>query len=300
MKNKIALISFISIILIPDRFLLAQQAPPEDFNFIFMTDIHLEPGRKAPEGFKMAIDTANKLDADFVLTGGDLIADALGASFNRSDSLYALYSKAINDFNKPVYNTVGNHELFGLYKSSGVDSTHNDYDDGMFKRYFGEPYYSFNHKGWHFIILKSIADAGNKYKGFIDDKQIAWLKNDLAHIDHTTPIILSTHIPLITTYFQFNKRLVGSNAEELMVTNSLEILNILADYNLKLVLQGHLHMIEDIYIQNKIHFLTGGAISARWWGGPLGGMEEGFMIIRLRGGKVEWNYVDYGWEVAVE
>jgi len=39
----------------------------------------MEPGRRAPEGFKTAIDVANKMDGDFVLTGGDMIADALGA-----------------------------------------------------------------------------------------------------------------------------------------------------------------------------------------------------------------------------
>jgi predicted MPP superfamily phosphohydrolase len=64
---------------------IAQDESPQDFDFIFMTDIHLEPGRRAPEGFRQAIDTANKLGADFVLTGGDLIADALGVSHGRAD-----------------------------------------------------------------------------------------------------------------------------------------------------------------------------------------------------------------------
>jgi len=166
------------------------------------------------------------------------------ASYDRSDSLYNIYVEAIKDFNMPVYNTIGNHELFGLYKSSGVDSTHRDYNDGMFKRYFGDTYYSFDHKGWHFIVLKSIVDAGNKYKGFIDLEQIAWLKDDLAKIDCTAPIILITHIPLITTYGQISKGALAPNDEELVVNNSQEILRILYSYNLKLALAGHLHIVE--------------------------------------------------------
>ncbi len=300
MKKVITLVTLLGSILFNEGMLMAQETVPEDFNFIFMTDIHLEPGQGAPEGFKMAIDTANKLEADFVLTGGDLIADALGVSFGRSDSLYVLYTEAIKDFNLPVYNTIGNHELYGLYESSGADSTHPDYNDGMYKRYFGDTYYSFDHKGWHFIMLNSIADAGNSYIGYIDEDQIEWLKNDLAQIDTTTPVILTTHIPFITTYNQLRKGALAPNDKEFVVINSHEILNILSGYNLKLVLEGHLHCIEYICLQNKIHFLVGGAVSANWWGGPLNGMEEGFMYIRLRGGDVEWDYIDYGWEAAVE
>ena len=94
----------------------AQNDTTDTFSFLFMTDIHLQPESGATDGFKMAIDTANKLDADFVLTGGDLIMDALGVSFNRADSLYQLYVETTKNFNIPVYNTIGNHELFGIYK----------------------------------------------------------------------------------------------------------------------------------------------------------------------------------------
>ena len=63
----------------------------DNFTFVFMTDIHLQPERNAIEGFNQAIDSVNKLNPDFVITGGDLIMDALGQSFERSDSLYNFY-----------------------------------------------------------------------------------------------------------------------------------------------------------------------------------------------------------------
>jgi 3',5'-cyclic-AMP phosphodiesterase len=278
-------------------FLDAQVNPTEDFNFIFMTDIHLEYGLNAPEGFQKAIDTANKLDADFVLTGGDMIADALGARVSRADSLYTLYVESEKQLNKPVYHTIGNHELLGIYSASGVDKGHPDYNDGMYKRYFGNPYYSFDHKGWHFIVLKSMVDAGDKYIGYIDDEQIEWLKKDLEKTDPETPIIISTHIPFMSTYGQLTKGALAPNDEALIVNNSREILQMLQKYNLKMVIQGHLHFIEYVYVQNRIRFLVGGAVSARWWTGPLAGMEEGFMHIHIRGNEIEWDYIDYGWEV---
>src|SRR5690606_4731555 len=80
------------------------------FTFVFITDIHLQPERNAVEGFKKAIDEINNINPDFIITGGDLIYDALGVSYERADSLFNLYNETIKLINAPVYNTIGNHE----------------------------------------------------------------------------------------------------------------------------------------------------------------------------------------------
>ena len=90
---------------------------------------------------------------------------------------------------------------------------------------------------------------------------------------------------------------MAQNSRGLVITNSKEVLDMFSGHNLKLVLQGHLHIYEDLYI-NDIHFITGGAVSASWWNGPRGEMEEGFMMMKVKGDKVSSEYVDYGWEVA--
>ena len=68
------------------------------------------------------------------------------------------------------------------------------------------------------------------------------------------------------------------------------------DHNLKLVLQGHLHYLEDIKV-NGVNFITVGAVSARWWNGPNHGVEEGFLMISTEGDDFDYEYIDYGWEV---
>ncbi len=297
--NRICLITFFFVL--GGNCLNAQTDPSQDFSFVFMTDIHLEYAKGAVDGFKKAIDTANGLDADFVLTGGDLIADALGAKHSTADSLYKLYLETIQNFQMPLYNTIGNHELYGIYEESESDSLHPDYGDGMYKRYFGKTYYSFDHKGWHFIVLNSIAEGdSNNYIGYVDDQQMDWLKKDLEEIDTLTPIIISTHIPFVSTFNQFKEGSLAPNEDWMVIKNSMEILEMLHPYNLKLVLQGHLHMIEYINIQNRIKFLVGGAVSATWWEGPKEGMEEGFMKIDIRAGEISWNYIDFGWEAVEE
>ena len=71
------------------------------FTFAFLTDIHVEPERHAEEGFLQAIDSVNKLSPDFVITGGDLIMDALGQSYGRVDSLYNIYTTMVKGFHMP-------------------------------------------------------------------------------------------------------------------------------------------------------------------------------------------------------
>ena len=116
-------------------------------------------------------------------------------------------------------------------------------------------------------------------------------------MDKNTPIVISVHIPLISVQTQLRQGATAPNGEGLVITNSTDILSLFTEHDLKLVLQGHLHFLEDIYAAGT-HFITGGAVSASWWNGPRGDLEEGFLMVHVSGDEFEWEYVDYGWEVA--
>lgn len=278
-------------------FISHSQTKQSDFSFVFCTDIHVQHERNAVQGFMQAIDTINKLQPAFVITGGDLIMDALGQTYERADSLYNLYQKVSKNFKMPVYNTIGNHEIYGIYTKSGADPSNPEYGEKMYEKRLGKSYYSFEYDGWKFMILNSIEDTKkSKYIGLIDDTQIDWIKEELARTDSKTPIVISTHIPFITVFSQMYGGATTSNDSSIVVVNSKDVLGLFKGYNLKLVLQGHLHTIEDIYVEG-IHFVTGGSIAAAWWKGPNMGFEEGFMYITVKGDEFEWKYVDYGWEV---
>jgi len=110
------------------------------------------------------------------------------------------------------------------------------------------------------------------------------------------PMVIVSHIPFITALAQVRGGSMTPNTRGLVVENSKEVLDLFENHNLKLVLQGHLHVLEDVYT-NGIHFLTGGAVSARWWKGPMGEMEEGYLLLNVKGEEFSWEYVDYGWEI---
>jgi Icc protein len=239
-----------------------------------MTDIHLTGSRNAIAGFTQAISTINGLHPDFVITGGDLIMDALGQRYSTADSLYNLYTGTVKNLTMPVYNTMGNHEIYGIYKESGADTLNPEYGEKMFEKRMGRSYYSFIYKGWKFIILNSVEDTRkNGYNGLIDRVQMDWIKKELQETDKSTPIAISTHIPFITANAQKYIGTTVANDSSTVIYNGKEVLDLFMGYNLKLIMQGHLHTVEDIFIDG-IHFLTGGAVSAAWWTGPNKDFED--------------------------
>jgi 3',5'-cyclic AMP phosphodiesterase CpdA len=264
----------------------------ESFSFAFLTDIHLKPEMGAPKGFQMAIDKVNELSPDFVLTGGDLVYDAMRGNQARCDTLFSLYKKMSAGFHMPVYNCVGNHDLFAIYAESPETSDHPDYKYGMYERYFGKTYYSFDHKGWHFIVLNSLDVTENKrYTGVFNEEELKWLQTDLEKVDKSTPIVITTHIPMICTRSDITGGTGKSNAG-----NSADVFKMLEGFKSILVLQGHIHWKEYGVVNDRIHFITGGSIAGNGWKGRRHNTKEGFVLVKVNGDDFTWEYIDHGWE----
>ncbi len=269
-----------------------QESNQDSFTFAFLTDIHIKPELNAPKGFQMAIDKVNELKPDFVLTGGDLVYDAMRGNYEKCEALFSLYKEMSRGFNMPVYNCVGNHDLFGIYEESPESDDHPDYKYGMWERHFGDTYYSFDHKGWHFITLNSLDVTDNKrYKSVFHDAQLQWLEADLKKVDKSTPIVLTTHIPMICTRLQ----LIGKEGRP-NVSNASEVFTLTEAHNLRLVLQGHIHWKEFGMVNDRFHFLTGGSIAGNGWKGRRHNTKEGFVMVETKGSDFSWEYIDHGWE----
>ena len=269
----------------------------DSFKFVFITDIHIQKELNADKGFIKAIDKINEINPAFVITGGDLIMDALKEPFEHSIKQYELYEELSKEINVPVYNTVGNHDIFGIYEESGVDKAHSEYGKQMYKNRIGEgkTYYSFDYKNWHFIILDVIGiTEDNKYMGIVDSLQINWIKTDLSTVDNETPIAIVGHIPFITAAMQLIYGYPAEMTPSLVVTNGLDVLELFGNHNLRIVLQGHLHIVEEI-IYKDIHYITGGAVSGKWWEGANHGFEEGFISLEVENDDFSWEFIDYDW-----
>jgi len=299
MKNLVFLLIFASFVITCNSQTKESITQTENqFSFVFMTDIHVMPELNATKGFLQAIDTANKLNPNFVLTGGDLVKDASGQTWERSDSLFNIYLESVKKLKMPVYNTIGNHDVFGKnIRRNPIGPDHPEFEKKMYENRISKRFYSFDHKNWHFIVLDGIGFPTNGYYGVVDSVQLEWLKQDLLKTGKEKPVAISIHIPLFTISGQIETGPTSGLNERQVITNAPEVVDILQQYNVKLVLQGHQHFLEDIYYKG-IHYITGGSVSGDTWRGTNMGMQEGFVKIDVSGDDFTWKYVDFGWEVA--
>lgn len=252
------------------------------FKFAFFTDIHLNNGdNNCFQGLEKAIENAKARKVDFILTGGDNVdTDGLTKEPETAHNLYQRYASVIDNSGIEYYATIGNHDRFW-----GVDKEDPLYNEGLFEKYVNESYYSYNHKGWHFIVL-------NTANSVVDEKQKQWLADDLSRLDAETPIVVSVHVPFLSVYYP---ALQGRYTSADTFSNFKEIWDMFKGHSLKLVLQGHQHLYEEINTLG-VQFITAGAVSAYWWGGNYHGTEEGYLLIECDGDNFSWEYIDYGWE----
>ncbi len=267
---------------------LAQAIEPESndkrnsFSFAFFTDIHLNKKNNGCfTAFEKAIETAKKSKVDFIMTGGDNVdIDVLNDDASTAHELFQKFAEKIEKSKMIFYPTIGNHDRFW-----GVSKNDPLYNEGLFEKYMRKSYYSFNHKGWHFIVL-------NTSNSVVDDAQKEWLANDLAGLDSETPIMASVHVPFLSVYYPTLK---GKYTDTDTFSNFKKIWEMFDGKNLKLILQGHMHLYEEIKVKD-VQFITAGAVSASWWGGAYHGTEEGFLKVNINGNDFDWEYIDYGWE----
>jgi 3',5'-cyclic AMP phosphodiesterase CpdA len=274
----------------------AMAAPSQDFTFLHITDTHLQPELHGVVGCAMAFKKARTLHADFVIQGGDHIFDGLAVPLTKSTELFRLYDETAQALSLKTYHAVGNHDVMGLYKASGMNPGDTGYGKAYFEEHIGPRYQSFDHKGVHFIVLDSIGLTPERgYYGMIDDAQMTWLKADLAKQTPQTPIIVTSHIPLITAYGQYLAPYKGNGYNTLSVTNAYAILPLFEGHNVLGVLQGHTHINERVEF-NGIQYLTSGAVCGNWWEGIHRGTPEGFTVCTVRNGKLTTHYETYGFK----
>lgn len=276
--------------------LTASAVAQQKFSFVFMSDVHYTTKFNAPRGFDLVVDTLNKIKPDFVLSGGDNIYDALRVTEKEAVANTTAFLKAAKQINAPVHYAIGNHEVFQLYQKS-ADTLGNIYGKLFYEKYFGKRYYSFDHKGWHFIVLDNIfITPDRKYIGKIDSLQLMWLEKDLALVNATTPVAIVAHVPFITTLSQWYGGGTNANDDKIAAVDSHKIIRLFKDKNLKLILQGHLHYFEALNILNKVTVITAPSVSGKWWRGKQHDVEEGFIKLNIEGDQVNYEYIDFKWE----
>jgi DNA repair exonuclease SbcCD nuclease subunit len=241
---------------------------------------------------------------DFIVCGGDLVHSTRDLTLPGAETALDFFLQVWKDHTDlPTHWTFGNHDLAG---TSNPYAAANDpeYGKGLFQNRLQLPklFYSFDAKGWHFIVLDDIAlQADHSYIGQLFDDELAFLKADLA-AHQTTPTIICTHIPIVSNVPLMlalaKSGGITSKATEksLVCSNGDALLSDIPGHNIRAVLAGHLHFYEEIE-QNGVKLINSGAVCGNYWKGPNHGCPEGFGVVDLGAdGSVKFDYRSYGWK----
>src|SRR5215510_936101 len=101
-------------------------------------------------------------------------------------------------------------------------------DNGQaWKEAFGPSYYSFDHKGVHFVALDNVSDRASQ----LGEEQLAWLKKDLASQAPDARIVVFTHRPLFDLYKEW----------DWFTRDGAQAIGLLTPFRNVTVFYGHIH-----------------------------------------------------------
>ena len=199
------------------------QAARGQLSFVQISDSHMGFNKAANPDvvgtLKAAVDKINGLSTppEFMLHTGDISHLSKPEEFDTVDQILKSASP------KEVFYVPGEHDLLN--------------DDGKqyLERYGrdakGAGWYSLDKKGVHFVGLVNVLNLKAGGLGTLGPEQLEWLKNDVKHLKHSTPIVVFAHIPLWTVYPDW-----GWGTED-----SAQALGYLKKFGSVTVLNGHIH-----------------------------------------------------------
>lgn len=191
----------------------------------------------APEGYRV-----------YGLNLGDMTHSEYWYSKNYS---FPQYIETMKGIGFPVFHAIGNHD----YCHKVADDT----ADAQYKAALGPTYYSFNLGSIHYIVLDDMVYKGaNSYAARIDDRQMEWLRRDLAAMDPAVrDVVVGMHVPTVSG-------LQTDGSYKKALENFDEFYALFAGYNLT-VLSGHWHHAHSVRIGDTASECILPAVCGTWW-----------------------------------
>ena len=203
------------------------------FKFVVIGDT-----RTGVSVFERCIAEINLLAPDLVLDVGDLI-EGYKEDIRQIIATWDEFDERVKKFQVPLVMVAGNHDIWGR------DSRK------IYEQRYGKTYFSFDHKGVHFVVLDSEAfDDNDNILNRIDDEQLKWLQNDLALHHNARLTFVFLHKP-----FWQGKRFDQDATKHWFK----RVHPILAKHRVTAVFAGHVHGYVKFPPVDGVHYyITGG------------------------------------------
>ncbi len=195
----------------------------DGFSFVQISDSHIgfnkEANKDVTGTLQEVINRINALDRapDFLIHTGDLSHLSKPSEFDTLDQILRS-AKTKESFFVP-----GEHDM--------LTDNGQQYLQRYGKGTKGAGWYSFDHKGVHFIGLVNVVDLKAGGLGTLGPEQLSWLEKDVAGRHDSTPIVVFAHIPLWTVYPEW-----GWGTDD-----GAKALSYMKRFGSVTVLNGHIH-----------------------------------------------------------
>lgn len=208
-----------------------------ELSFVQISDSHMGFNKAANPDvaatLQAAVDKINGLQVkpEFLLHTGDISQLSKPEQFDTVDQILKGASA------KDVFFVPGEHDVL-------------DDDSKLFLERYGKNakgagWYSFDHKGIHFIALVNVLNLKAGGFGSLGQEQLKWIADDVQHLKSSTPIVVFAHVPLWTIYPEW-----GWGTDD-----SAQALACLKKFGSVTVLNGHIHQTMQ-KVEGKVTFHT--------------------------------------------
>src|SRR4051794_30655597 len=158
-----------------------KRSAAKPFTFVQLSDSHIgfnkPPNADARATFREAIAKVKALPVqpDFIIHTGDVSQLSRDDEFDDADQI-------LKSAGLPVFFVPGEHDMLD---PDGGKAFLNRFGKGS----LGSGWYSFDHRGVHFVALVNVADLKPGGMGNFGTEQLKWLAADLAGRASSTPIV---------------------------------------------------------------------------------------------------------------
>lgn len=186
----------------------------------------------------------------------------------------------------PWFYVCGNHDI-------DMNEATNEAARTSFHRYFGPSYYSFNRGKVHYVVLDDVFYMGRYYNGYLDKRQLDWLRQDLALVPEGSTVIVSMHIPCYSRAAR--RQEWGKEEPNKILGNRQALFNILKPYNAH-IMTGHEHYNENYVYGDRLYEHCHAPLSTLFWCAPwaMDGTPGGYAVYEIDGDSVNWYYKSVG------
>lgn len=255
---------------------------PDRFDFVFITDMHVECNRRfsLPKTQASLREIAALSPRPAFLWGqGDIsLQEDMGKDYLACLALAKM----------PFRNGPGNHDILVAQTNPREP----------YQRLFGPTYYSFDWGPIHCVMMDGNRVMSNVQRmgcihGGVGESELAWLAADLAAQPEGKPIIAGIHIPLVSSFPERHTRMNIPPFSR--IVNNAKIIDLFARHRVRLVLQGHAHENERQTIRG-VEYVTSGALAGSWFRGGEGmernvdGVPRGYRVVSVDGSKITHRY----------